>query len=185
MMRRRSISYLLAAGVVVALPIASAHAQTPDQFQSAPGPAPAARPKPHPQPPAAEPTAVAPQAMPAPANQLPQKPSTTAPPNPDARHDALLFESHDGPMEIHVGDGGQVFGHYQRRGGRIVGHIGGDGVIEGLWLQTSSHHPCGQPREGTNAWGRFIIQRAWSGDPYGSWSYCDEVPNNDWRLRRH
>jgi hypothetical protein len=74
-----SVSLGLPACFVLALLTASAQAQAPDLFQSAPGPAPVARPKPHPQPPAAEPTTVAPQAMPAPVNQLPQKPAEAAP----------------------------------------------------------------------------------------------------------
>jgi hypothetical protein len=100
-----------------------------------------------------------------------------------ARAEDLHFDSADGAMEIHVGDGGRVVGHYQRPG-RIVGHIGRDNSIEGLWFQPQSDQPCSSPREGTYSWGRFIIGRAWSNHPYGSWSYCDEVPNNDWQIQR-
>jgi len=100
-----------------------------------------------------------------------------------ARAEDLFFDSSDGPMEIHVGEGGRVSGHYQRPG-RIVGHVGRDGSIEGLWLEPASDHPCGSQREGTYAWGRFIIGRAWSRHPYGSWSYCDDTPNSDWQIRR-
>jgi hypothetical protein len=67
-MRLFPLSLVLAAGFVLALLIASAEAQAPDLFQSAPGPE-VPKPRPHPRPPAAEsqPAVVVPQPAPAPA----------------------------------------------------------------------------------------------------------------------
>ena len=105
-----------------------------------------------------------------------------------AQADELSFYSSDGPIDLHVGESGRVFGHYQQdtgaqRPGRIVGHMQPDRSIEGLWLQPASDHPCGYAREGTYAWGHFIIGHAWGHHPYGSWGYCDEAPNRDWQIR--
>jgi hypothetical protein len=117
-----------------------------------------------------------------------ERPPPVSSASTETRQADLFFDTTDGPMQIHFGGGGQVSGQYQQdkspwRPGRIVGHIGGDGVIEGLWVQAESNQPCGQTREGTYAWGRFIIRRAENGKHYGSWSYCDGVPNKDWQLR--
>jgi len=106
-----------------------------------------------------------------------------------ARADDLYFHSSDGPMEIHIDQSGRVHGRYQQesgaqRPGRLVGTAGGNGSLEGLWLQPKSDHPCGYPREGSYTWGRFTIGNAWGAYPYGSWGYCDEIPNRNWQIRR-
>jgi hypothetical protein len=106
-----------------------------------------------------------------------------------ARAEDLYFNSSFGPMDIHFGPGGEVYGHYQqtggaRRRGRLDGGVSAGGILGGYWLQPDSDHPCPCPREGTNAWGHFTITNAWGANPYGVWGYCDETPNRSWDLQR-
>ena len=105
------------------------------------------------------------------------------------RAEDLHFNSSVGPMDIHFGPGGEVYGHYQqtggaRRRGRLDGAVSAGGILGGYWLQPDSAHPCSYPRERTNAWGHFTIRDAWSAKPYGVWGYCDEIPNRSWDLQR-
>ena len=107
-----------------------------------------------------------------------------------ARADDLSFHSSDGPMYIHVGrNSGRVSGEYQqdtgaRRQGQLLGNVGPDGNLHGVWLQAESDHPCSRPREGTLSWGQFVIMNPWGRDPYGAWGYCGEQPNRSWNLER-
>lgn len=103
--------------------------------------------------------------------------------------DHLYFNSSVGPMDIHFGDGGRLYGHYRQTGsaqrpGRLDGAVSAGGVLGGYWLQPASDHPCSYPRDGTNAWGNFTISNAWGANPDGVWGYCDEIPNRSWDLQR-
>jgi hypothetical protein len=106
-----------------------------------------------------------------------------------ARADDLHFNSSFGPMDIHFGPGGEVYGHYQQTVGpqrpdRLDGAVSAGGILGGYWLQTDGDHPCSYLREGTNAWGHFTIGNAWGANPNGVWGYCDETPNRSWDLQR-
>jgi hypothetical protein len=105
-----------------------------------------------------------------------------------ARAEDLHFNSSAGPMDIHFGDGGQLYGHYRQPGarqpGRLDGAVSAGGVLGGYWLQPGGDHPCSHPLEGIRTWGHFTITNAWSANPESVWGYCDETPNRSWDLQR-
>ena len=103
-----------------------------------------------------------------------------------ARGADLHFNSSAGPMDIHFGPGGELYGHYgaAQRPGRLDGGVSAGGILGGYWLQPEGDHPCSYPRKGTRAWGHFTISNAWGAHPDGVWGYCDESPNRSWDLQR-
>jgi hypothetical protein len=88
-----------------------------------------------------------------------------------------------GALYYHVGPGGSVRGEYPKQDGRIFGTVGPEGAATGIWTQPRSDHPCVRPRNGSFAWGRFVIRNIGTPDISGEWGYCDEYPNRGWGFR--
>jgi len=101
----------------------------------------------------------------------------------------LHYNSSVGPMDIHFGPTGELYGIYRQPGGaqgpgRLDGSVSAGGIVGGYWLQPGGDHPCPHSREGVRAWGHFMITNAWSPNPDGVWGYCDESPSHSWNLQR-
>lgn len=83
-----------------------------------------------------------------------------------------------GDIDFEV-DGNRVTATYPKHKGRLVGTEVSPGVVVGYWLQTESSQPCATARNGTHAWGRFVITKFSQPTMVGLWSYCDAEATRD------
>jgi hypothetical protein len=90
-------------------------------------------------------------------------------------------------MHMHQ-DGDRVTGDFSFRDGQITGHVR-DGVLEGIWTQSTSDRRCDESRMGTHYWGHFFLNLSDDGEKFqGRWSYCedDRGTGGEWHgERRH
>ena len=85
----------------------------------------------------------------------------------------------EGNMVVHQ-DEGHLSGHYDKRGGRVDGHVD-YGHAEGVWSQDYADERCDTYRLGSRHWGRFEWRLTDDGQHFeGSWSYCDGPMNHSW-----
>ena len=75
--------------------------------------------------------------------------------------------------------GNRVTGTYPKFQGRLSGTVIERGVVTGIWTQPRSQQPCDTQRNGTNAWGTFIITNWGAPTMRGSWGYCGDKPDFD------
>ena len=83
-----------------------------------------------------------------------------------------------GPIDFEV-DGKRVEATYPKYAGRLQGTEVAPGVVTGYWWQSKSSQPCATKRNGTNAWGRFVITKFNQATMSGLWSYCDAEATRD------
>lgn len=88
-----------------------------------------------------------------------------------------------GPLFYSIGPDGSVRGQYPKQSGLLSGRVDAGGTATGIWTQPRSDHPCIRPRNGSYAWGRFVIQDIGTPSMSGAWGYCDEYPNRGWGFR--
>jgi hypothetical protein len=88
-----------------------------------------------------------------------------------------------GRLFYSISEGGVISGNYPKQDGEIHGRVDGNGTASGIWTQPRSDHPCIRQKNGSFAWGRFILQNVGSPAISGSWGYCDEYPNRAWGFR--
>lgn len=56
---------------------------------------------------------------------------------------------------------------------------GGNGNIDGYWVEGKSARRCNRAIDGSNYWGRFVADMTRNGFA-GRWSYCDDPPDRAW-----
>ena len=83
-----------------------------------------------------------------------------------------------GPIDFEI-DGKRVVATYPKYQGRLQGTEVAPGVVTGYWWQPKSTQPCSTQRNGTNAWGRFVITKFNQATMSGLWSYCDAEATRD------
>jgi len=83
-----------------------------------------------------------------------------------------------GPIDFEV-DGKRVEATYPKHQGRLQGTEVAPGVVSGYWWQPKGSQPCATKRNGTNAWGRFVITRFNEATMSGLWGYCDADATRD------
>ncbi len=97
------------------------------------------------------------------------------------------FDTDDTPIFITVAPDGSVTGtspnSNPQRTSAFYGHINQSGTIEGIWVQAVSNSMCTRPRQGSYAWGLFVITNPGDRHVYGMWGYCDARPNHSYNLR--
>ncbi len=83
-----------------------------------------------------------------------------------------------GPIDFEI-DGKRVTATYPKYKGRLAGTEVSPGVVTGYWWQPRSDQPCSTQRNGTSAWGRFVITKFNQAKMSGLWSYCDAEATRD------
>ena len=91
-----------------------------------------------------------------------------------------VWSSSFGGVMVLRWEGERVTGSYGENGGRVLLEVVGARRLDGVWVEEGPYRDCGSEVEGSNHWGRLVLEFDEPFSSYGgTWSWCSDQVSGD------